>query len=160
MGEVELESRSAGETERLAAILAETLAPGDVVLIDGDVGTGKTTFVRGACRALGVTGTVSSPSFTIGRRYGGRVPVAHVDLFRLDSLESEDPGLLLDYLDPDSVAFVEWPKGGSATLAQRLDREPVRVGLEHLGGDRRRLRVSGPARVLAHVSEPSGRAPR
>jgi tRNA threonylcarbamoyladenosine biosynthesis protein TsaE len=107
------------------------------VLLSGEMGTGKTTFVRGAARALGVKGPVTSPTFTIGRRYeDGRVPVAHVDLHRLASLDDEDPALLADYVNADHVAFVEWPDVAAGTLDAR-----VRVKLEHAGGDRRAVTV-------------------
>ena len=99
------------DTEALGAELARTLRPGDVVLVEGELGAGKTTFVRGACRALGVTGVVSSPTFTIGQRYPAPIPVAHVDLYRVADLRNEDPDLLDDYLRPDTIAFVEWPAG-------------------------------------------------
>ncbi len=127
-----------GETEALAAELAAGLEPGDVILVVGEVGAGKTTFVRGACRALGVTEPVVSPTFTIGRRYRGRVPVSHLDLYRLDDPASEDPGLLDDYLTEDAVAFVEWP--GAAAAA--LDRVAARVTIEHAGGDHRLVSVA------------------
>ena len=78
-----LETVGAEQTEAAGAELAATLAPGDVVLIEGELGAGKTTFVRGACRELGVTDPVTSPTFTIGQRYAGRVPVSHLDLYRL-----------------------------------------------------------------------------
>lgn len=128
------------ETEALAAQLAERLRPGDVVLVSGELGAGKTTFVRGACRALGVSGAVTSPTFTIARRYEGDVPVSHLDLYRLGDLAAEDPALLADELAPDRVAFVEWPEVGSPV---GLDPERVvaRVRLEHRGGDRRRVVV-------------------
>src|SRR4051812_25541052 len=93
-----LETSSATETEAAGAELAGRLEPGDVVLVRGELGSGKTTFVRGACRALGVEGPITSPTFTIGHLYEGRVGVAHLDLFRLDSLAGEDPALLGDYL--------------------------------------------------------------
>ena len=76
------------------------LRPGDVVLVGGELGAGKTTLIRGACRELGVDEPVVSPTFTIGRRYRGRVPVSHLDLYRLEGLGGEDPGLLDDYLTP------------------------------------------------------------
>ncbi|MFZ0090331.1 MAG: tRNA (adenosine(37)-N6)-threonylcarbamoyltransferase complex ATPase subunit type 1 TsaE, partial [Solirubrobacteraceae bacterium] len=93
------QSADAAETEALGGRLASELAPGDVVLIEGELGSGKTTLVRGACRVLGVAGPVTSPTFTIGQRYRGtRIPiVAHVDLYRLGSLADEDPDLLADY---------------------------------------------------------------
>src|SRR5580658_9673387 len=106
------ETSDPSQTEALAAELAATLTPGDVVLVEGELGAGKTTFVRGACRALGVTAPVTSPTFTIGQRYPGPVPVSHLDLFRLLDLEAEDPGLLADYLEPGAIGFVEWPAIG------------------------------------------------
>ena len=130
---------SAEQTEALGAALAVDLRPGDVVLVAGDLGAGKTTFVRGAARALGVVEPVTSPTFTIGARYHGRVPVAHLDLFRLGGdLEGEDPGLLEDYLTPDAVAFVEWPDAAAPELAGRRLR---RVRLAHAGGDARTVEV-------------------
>jgi tRNA threonylcarbamoyladenosine biosynthesis protein TsaE len=136
---VTLETGSADATERIAGELAERLRPGNLELVSGDVGSGKTTFVRGACRALGVSDPVTSPSFTIGHLYRGRVPVSHIDLFRLDSLAGEDPGLLDDYLGPQTIAFIEWP--GAAAPAIDPERVAMRVRLDHLGGDRRRLTV-------------------
>jgi tRNA threonylcarbamoyladenosine biosynthesis protein TsaE len=137
---VTLETDSAAATERFAETLAAGLEPGELVLVSGDVGVGKTTFVRGACRALGVRDRVTSPSFTIGQLYRGRTPVAHIDLFRLDSLAGEDPGLLEEYLDPDTISFVEWPAAASPALDP--ERIAFRVRLEHLGGDRRRIVAS------------------
>ena len=135
------DTASAAETECLAADLAQRLEPGDIVLVSGDLGAGKTTFVRGACRALGVTAAVTSPSFTIARRYDGRVPVSHLDLYRLGAVEDEDPALLADELGPDRVAFVEWPEVGSPP---GLDPERVaaRVRIEHRGGDSRRVFIA------------------
>jgi len=133
-----IESKAAAETEALGARIAERLRPGDVVVVSGEVGAGKTTLIRGACRALGVTGPVTSPTFTIGQRYqGGRLPVSHLDLYRLQSLEGEDPALLEDYLGGDGVAFVEWPDAG----AERLGRPALEVRLAHEGGERRRIEV-------------------
>jgi tRNA threonylcarbamoyladenosine biosynthesis protein TsaE len=119
-------SASSAETERLGAQLAALLAPGDVVLVSGELGSGKTTFVRGACRALGVIGPVTSPTFTIGQVYGGPVEVAHLDLYRLSEI---DPAILEDYVTPDRISFIEWPLP--------LDSATHRVELEHAGGDNR-----------------------
>jgi tRNA threonylcarbamoyladenosine biosynthesis protein TsaE len=131
---------SAAETESVGARIAAGLGPGDVVLVSGDLGSGKTTLIRGACRELGVTQPVTSPTFTIGHRYRGRMPVSHLDLYRLDGLEDEDPGLLDDYLTEDAVAFVEWP--GAAE--PRLERIALRVDLNHEGGDKRSIGVRRP----------------
>ncbi|HEX8074899.1 MAG TPA: tRNA (adenosine(37)-N6)-threonylcarbamoyltransferase complex ATPase subunit type 1 TsaE, partial [Thermoleophilaceae bacterium] len=93
---------------------------------------------RGACRALGVTAPVTSPTFEIGHLYKGReAEIAHLDLYRLPSLSREDPALLDDYLTPDRIAFVEWP--GQAGGA--IERVAARASIEHLGGDRRLVRV-------------------
>lgn len=133
-----IESKAAAETEALGARIAERLAPGDVVVLSGEVGAGKTTLIRGACRALGVTDPVTSPTFTIGQRYGGgRLPVSHLDLYRLQSLEGEDPALLEDYLGGGGVAFVEWPAAG----AGQLGRPALEVRLAHAGDERRRIEV-------------------
>lgn len=136
------QTSSSAQTEALAAELASTLAAGDVVLVEGELGAGKTTFVRGACRALGIDGIVTSPTFTIGQRYPGRVPVAHVDLYRVADLREEDPDLLTDYIGPERVAFVEWPGGAEASIAE-LARVVARVTIEHAGGDQRKVTIEG-----------------
>ncbi|MBS1886299.1 MAG: tRNA (adenosine(37)-N6)-threonylcarbamoyltransferase complex ATPase subunit type 1 TsaE [Actinobacteria bacterium] len=138
MGDGRTETGSAAETEAVGARLAERLGPGDVVIVSGEVGAGKTTLIRGAARALGVAEPVTSPTFTIGRRYtGGRLPISHLDLYRLEDLDGEDPALLDDYLGPDGVAFVEWPAAG----ADRLGRPPLEVRLAHAGEERRTIEI-------------------
>ena len=132
------ESTSPQDTEAAGAELADRLVPGDVVLVSGELGSGKTTFVRGACRALGVEGPVTSPTFTIGQVLGGSPEVAHLDLYRVGSLALDDPALLDDYLTPERVAFVEWPAVGEPAF----ERVTARVVLEHLGGDRRRITIA------------------
>jgi tRNA threonylcarbamoyladenosine biosynthesis protein TsaE len=133
-----VESRSAAQTEALGARVAERLSPGEVVVVSGEVGAGKTTLIRGACRALGIEEPVTSPTFTIGRRYrGGRLPISHLDLYRLESLEGEDPALLDDYLGGDGVAFVEWPAVG----VERLGRPALEIRLGHAGGERRTVEI-------------------
>jgi tRNA threonylcarbamoyladenosine biosynthesis protein TsaE len=134
------ETRSAEETEAVGARVAERLAPGDVVVVSGDLGAGKTTLIRGAARALGVTDPVTSPTFTIGRRYaGGRLPISHLDLYRLEDLGAEDPGLIDDYLGGDGVAFVEWPAVG----IEQLGRPALEIRLDHAGEDRRTIEIIG-----------------
>jgi tRNA threonylcarbamoyladenosine biosynthesis protein TsaE len=127
------------ETETLGAQLAGGLRDGDVVLVRGELGAGKTTLVRGAARALGVTDPVTSPSFSIGHRYRAseELTVSHLDLYRLAGLEREDPELLADYVGAGRIAFVEWPPDAERELAGAR----VQVSLEHAGEDRRRIEV-------------------
>lgn len=136
------ETEGPEQTEGIAAEMATSLEWGDVVLVSGELGSGKTTFVRGACRALGVAGPVTSPTFSVGQLYRGelcgrRVEVAHLDLYRLSTLTGEEPGLLDDYVTPERIAFVEWPE----IAEPALDRVSARVLLRHLGGDRRALEL-------------------
>jgi tRNA threonylcarbamoyladenosine biosynthesis protein TsaE len=134
---------SSAETEALGAEVAAGLSAGDVVLVTGELGAGKTTFVRGACRALGVTVPVTSPTFTIGQRYpaaGAAKVVSHLDLYRIGSLEDEDPDLLADYVGADTIAFVEWPEGAEGDLGG-LGRLTRRVHLAHAGADQRTIEV-------------------
>jgi tRNA threonylcarbamoyladenosine biosynthesis protein TsaE len=83
---------------------------------------------------------VTSPTFTIGQRYAGRVPVSHLDLYRLGAggVEGEDPALLADYLTPDAIAFVEWPEA----VEPALGSVKLRIEIRHAGGDRRELVIS------------------
>ena len=139
----EFASEGAAATESLGARLARELVPGDGVLVEGELGAGKTTFVRGAARELGVSSPVTSPTFTIGQRYRTgehAAAVSHLDLYRLGCLAAEDPDLLDDYLGDDTIAFVEWPQAGEQEIRE-LARVAARVTLEHAGGDRRRLTV-------------------
>jgi tRNA threonylcarbamoyladenosine biosynthesis protein TsaE len=130
------------ETESLGAELAGSLKDGDVVLVRGELGSGKTTLVRGAARALGVEGPVTSPSFSIGHRYRARqaLTVSHLDLYRLAGLEQEDPELLADYLGAGRIAFVEWPPDAE----REFSGARLRVSLAHRGEDRRRIEVEEP----------------
>jgi tRNA threonylcarbamoyladenosine biosynthesis protein TsaE len=136
---LELLSTGAAETESLAAAVAIVLRPGDVVLVRGELGAGKTTFVRGACRALDVTEPVTSPTFTIGHRYRGSVDVSHLDLYRFSGLSSAEWGDLEPYFD-DAVAFVEWPEPGLDALP------PARVvaTLAHVAPEERLVRIDSP----------------
>jgi tRNA threonylcarbamoyladenosine biosynthesis protein TsaE len=142
-----VETTGPAETESLGAELAGLLRDGDVVLVRGELGSGKTTLVRGAARALGVRDPVTSPTFSIGHRYrAANLTVTHLDLYRLAGLEHEDPGLLADYLGPGRIAFVEWPQDSSRELADAR----LRVTLSHRGGDLRHIEVGdhgGPTEV-------------
>ncbi len=135
------ETASSEETEAVGARIAGKLGPGDVVLVRGEMGAGKTTLIRGACRALGVSEPVTSPTFTIGQRYAGRIPVSHLDLWRLGAagVGEEDPALLADYLTPDAVAFMEWPEAAEPQLGPVT----LRIEIRHAGGDRRQIQVLG-----------------
>jgi len=138
-------TRGGEETEGVGRRLAESLEPGDVVLVGGELGSGKTTLIRGACLGLGVEDRVVSPTFTIGRRYTGRFPVSHLDLFRLPTLADEEPGLLDDYLTPDAVAFIEWPAIAEPAIEEALRARGGRlrrVEIRHAGGDEREIRIS------------------
>ena len=125
-----------GGDRSLGARLAADLQAGDVVSVAGELGAGKTTFVRGACRALGVEQPVSSPTFTIGHRYAASIPVAHLDLYRVRGLGAEDWGDLEPYFD-GTIAFVEWPEHAGAWLP------PVRaaVTLAHVDESHRRVTI-------------------
>jgi tRNA threonylcarbamoyladenosine biosynthesis protein TsaE len=139
------------ETERAGAELAAALKPGDVVLVSGELGAGKTTFVRGALRALGVEGPITSPTFVVGHLYdrpaprresrplGEPSPVAHLDLYRLAGMGGEDPGILDPFFEPETIAFVEWPE--HAEDAFPPERVARRVRLAHAGGDDRRIEI-------------------
>jgi tRNA threonylcarbamoyladenosine biosynthesis protein TsaE len=134
---VELVSESPAETEHIAGRLARRLRPGDVVTVGGELGTGKTTFVRGASRALGVEQPVTSPTFTIGHRYAGEVDVSHLDLYRFAGLSPAEWGDLEPYFE-GAVVFVEWPEAGE----QALPAPVVRVTMGHVDPGRRAIRVA------------------
>jgi tRNA threonylcarbamoyladenosine biosynthesis protein TsaE len=140
---IEVESSSPEETEGLAAALAAELEQGDVVTVSGELGSGKTTFVRGAARALGVEGPVTSPTYTIGHLYEGRVPLAHLDLYRFEGMADAEWGDLESYFE-DTIAFVEWPEAGAGFLP------PARaaVGLRHLGETHRLIVLASPEKAL------------
>ncbi len=130
-------TQSANETEEVAAGLAARLRLGDVVTVSGELGSGKTTFVRGASRALGVEEPVTSPTFTIGHRYRGRIDVSHLDLFRFSGLSPAEWGDLEPYFET-AVVFVEWPEAGAGALPEVR----VAIRLEHAGGDRRAVTLT------------------
>ena len=134
---VSRESSSPEETEHAGAELAGSLQPGDLVTVAGELGSGKTTFVRGACRALGVDGPITSPTFTVGHRYRGRVDVSHLDLYRFAGVSAAEWGDLEPYFD-GAVCFVEWPEAGASVLP------PARyaVTLAHADDGRRLIDVS------------------
>ena len=131
---IERTTRSASETEAFGALLAGFLSPGDVVLLRGDLGAGKTTLVRGACRSLGIDEPVTSPTFTIGHLYRGTATVAHLDLYRFDGLSDAEWGDIEPYFD-GTIAFVEWPEAGHGALPPAA----ISLLLEHVGPGERRI---------------------
>ncbi len=146
-----VETSDPAQTEALGAELAAALQAGDIVLVRGELGAGKTTFVRGAARALGVLDAVTSPTFSIGHRYrGSEVVVSHLDLYRIAGLEEEEPELLDDYLGPGRIAFVEWPQEASPELRNAR----VLVTIAHEGADRRRIEL-----CELEASDGRGRSP-
>jgi len=143
---MELRSSSPGETEEIAGRLAAGLVPGDVVTVSGELGAGKTTFVRGACRALGVTAPVTSPTYTIGHRYEGDPDVSHLDLYRFSGVSAAEWADLEPYFD-DAVVFVEWPEAGAAGMPEVR----VAVQLEHESPTSRVVRIEATQELLARV---------
>src|SRR5437899_8540176 len=126
---VEIVTSSPEETEGLAGRLAARLRAGDVVYVSGELGAGKTTFVRGACRALGCAGPITSPTYTIGHRYDG---VSHLDLYRVERLGPDDWAGLEPYFE-DAICFVEWPERAAGWLPPQR----VFVALQHVEARRR-----------------------
>lgn len=131
--------------ENLARRVSDVLRPGDAVVLSGEVGAGKTTFVRAAALALGVRERVTSPTYQFARGYAGRadghpVTVNHLDLYRLDGLEAEDVLEFEDYLRPDAVTFVEWAEPVLGVL-----QNPTTIRLDHETPTTRRAGIKGPA---------------
>lgn len=141
-----LVTRSEAETLRAGETLARELRPGDAVLLRGDLGMGKTVFARGLAQGLGVSADeVRSPTFTLVNPYRGRLPVHHIDLYRVEKPGDLDELGLEEILDGDGVAIVEW----SERLGSYLPEHPVTVTIEDLGGSTRRLTIDD-ARAPLH----------
>ena len=143
---MEFEGLDEAALEALATRLANCLKPGDVVVLGGEVGSGKTTFVRAAARSLGVEQRVTSPTYQLARCYaatvGGRkVAVNHLDLYRLEGLENRDVLELDDYLDPEAITFVEW---ASKDALDAID-DPTVALISHQTPTTRRVSLAGPA---------------
>ena len=133
----EFVTRSADETERVGERLGRRLVPGDVVALSGELGAGKTCFIRGLARGLGVTQGVSSPTFVIVNQYTGRMPVFHIDAYRTESLtELLDIGFD-EYVSGDSVTVIEW----SDKLEPLLPPAAIRVRISGLGDEPRTIRI-------------------
>lgn len=142
---LEWEDVDEGALEELAVSVAGVLGAGDVVVLRGEVGSGKTTFVRAAARALGVYEAVTSPTYQFARDYEGvadgrEIMVNHLDLYRLEGLDVHDALDIDEYLAPDAVTFIEW-----AEPALELLERPSLVELFHQTPTTRRVRLAGPA---------------
>ena len=135
-----IRTHGAAETLRLGEWAGRNLAAGDVLCMTGEVGSGKTTFTKGLARGFGLKMTVdevASPTFVLIREYPCRLPLYHVDLYRLESLGKTERGLLDECFDSGGVTALEWgERAGDMLPARRLD-----VFFEHLGGDKRRVRM-------------------
>ena len=139
---ISVETRSVEETRQLGLRLGNALEAGDVVGLEGDLGSGKTELVRGIAEALGVSGSVHSPTFVLHHHYQGRLPVEHFDLYRLEGVSWVDTGL--DEPAPDAVTLIEWPERAGVVNAWAT----TLIRLTSRGDDRRRLTlVRGPDRV-------------
>ncbi|MCU1455979.1 MAG: tRNA threonylcarbamoyl adenosine modification protein YjeE [Actinomycetia bacterium] len=121
-----LRAKSLAGTEAVGRVVADVLVPGDVVLLTGDLGAGKTAFAKSVAAGLGVTEPVVSPTFTIVREYDGRIPLVHVDVYRLDHPNDAQDLALDELLDEGRIVLVEWGERISASLP--ADRIEVSLG--------------------------------
>lgn len=144
----QLISRSEAETAQLAALLADSLHPGDIIFLKGPLGAGKTCFIRAAAVELGVSAPVTSPSFTLAQTYEGDITVHHLDLYRLASFGSHDDAELEPYIGEDCVTFVEWPEPVEGFI-----EASVTVIIEHLDRESRRITIDGSPRILSRIEE-------
>ena len=148
-----IESRSPEDTAAVGRLLATYLGAGDVVLLIGDLGAGKTALAKAIAAGLGVSETVTSPTFAVANRYVGRVPVAHLDGYRLEHPDDEEFGLALEIIGEDSVAIVEWPD----SLASALPAARLTVHLFHQSPRQRLLAFGAPdVTLLAEISRDLG----
>ena len=150
---VTFRSASPDETRRLGAALGAAARPGDVFLLDGAFGVGKTALVQGLARGLGVEGYVSSPSFIMLNEHRGRLRLYHVDLYRLEGrLDPETLDALDEAFDADGVAAVEWPEG----LPPELRAGATVVGIEALDETTRAITLTTPSHRLADAARLAG----
>jgi tRNA threonylcarbamoyladenosine biosynthesis protein TsaE len=146
-----VETASAEETRELGRRLGHVVEAGDVIALEGELGTGKTELVKGIAQALGVTTGVHSPTFVLHHRYQGRLPLEHYDLYRLEGMAWVDTGL--DEPAPDAVTVIEWPDRASVLD----DWATIRIGLTSKAETRRRLTLlRGPDRIHAVFKDAPG----
>jgi tRNA threonylcarbamoyladenosine biosynthesis protein TsaE len=142
-----LNSSGPTETQRIGERLGALLQPGDVVLLQGELGAGKTCLTQGIARGLGIESWVCSPTFILVGEYAGRIHLYHADLYRLED-PSEVADLDLAQLSEDGVLIVEWPE----RAPEWLPAEHLLIHLEHAGRDNRRLNVSASGRRAEELS--------
>lgn len=144
---VEYTSNSPEDTARIAAEIATQLRAGDIILYEGDMGAGKTTFTKGLAAALGITDPVTSPTFALVNEYAeGRLPLFHFDLYRIDSYDDLYAIGFLDYLDRGGIIAAEWSEnieGLEQELSGDSARAILKIRIEKSGESERRIKVSG-----------------
>ncbi|WP_088106087.1 tRNA (adenosine(37)-N6)-threonylcarbamoyltransferase complex ATPase subunit type 1 TsaE [Halalkalibacter urbisdiaboli] len=136
MNEWRMKTNSPEETTSLAEKLGQLLKAGDVITLEGDLGAGKTSFTKGLAKGLGVKRVVNSPTFTIIKEYKGRLPLYHMDVYRMED-GGEDLGLE-EYFYGEGVSVVEW----ASMIAEQLPDERLEITLRHLGEDKRELKIT------------------
>lgn len=124
-------TRSAEETRSLATELGAALSPGSVLALHGDLGVGKTTFVQGLARGLGITGGVTSPTFNIFTLHRGKTNLLHLDAYRLESAREVEDLLIEDFMEPPWCLAVEWPEKVSAWLPAGALHLDLSIAAEH-----------------------------
>jgi tRNA threonylcarbamoyladenosine biosynthesis protein TsaE len=137
MDRISVETRNEEETRALGAQLGAAAEPGDVFILQGGFGAGKTTLVQGIAQGLGVEGPVTSPSFVIANEYEGRIPIYHLDLYRVEVMDSTTLEAIAEYFGGDGLCAVEWP----ASLPADLVPHATRIAFSVTGDERRRLEV-------------------
>jgi tRNA threonylcarbamoyladenosine biosynthesis protein TsaE len=146
---IAVETRNEGETRALGAQLGSVAQPGDVFILHGGFGAGKTTLVQGIARGLGVEGHVTSPSFVIANEYEGRMPIYHLDLYRIEVMDSTTLEAISEYFGSDGVCAVEWP----ASLPADLIQHATHVELSVTGDECRLIRVDSSESRIREVFE-------
>lgn len=152
MNVLQLKSASAMETQNIGRLLGEHLVGGDVVLLEGELGAGKTTLAQGLARGLGVppTTAITSPTFTILHEYEGKMKLFHFDWYRLPVVQGEDEEESLECLgDKDAVCVIEWPERGRRLLPENA----ITVHLDHKGLSERQIRIDAPGKSRETLRE-------
>ena len=138
-------THSAAETQAMAEKLATLAEAGTVITLNGDLGAGKTTFTQGFAKGLGVNRNVNSPTFTIMKQYKGRLPLYHMDVYRLEDT-GDDIGLE-EYINGDGVAIVEW----SNLIESSLPNDRLEITIERTGDDERKITLTPTGRLYEEL---------